>query len=107
MKLASENIGHAFVVKNKHLSVINLRLGTVRLNQEQHLINNTRFMKTWLSHKDLVNLFKRAIETDVNYGTYYGVSDNEDAIWDITNAINELGYKPIENSNDILNKTKD
>lgn len=52
--------------------------------------------KFWLSHRDLVQLVERALTADVGFGIYYGVSNNQGAFWDITNARRELGYEPVD-----------
>ena len=58
-------------------------------------------MKTWLSHRDLVQLVRKSLESDVEFGIYYGVSDNTGRFWDISNAEKELGYKPEDNAAEI------
>lgn len=102
LKLASENTGFAF--HNSHgMSVINLRIGSVRHNEKEEILKDEeRFKRTWLSERDAVQLFHKAIEADVAYGTYYGVSENEGKPWSLENAKTELGYAPSINSADIL-----
>ena len=51
-------------------------------------------MKTWLSHRDLIQLVKRSILSEVKFGIYYGVSNNKGKFWDISNAQEEIGYEP-------------
>jgi len=58
-------------------------------------------MRTWLSHRDLVQLFRKSIDADVNYGIYYGVSDDAGRFWDIANAQSDLGYTPVDDSSKI------
>ena len=101
LKLAGESIGHVFSI-HKGLSVICLRIGTVRINEKEALINNKRIKKTLLSKTDLVNLIKCSIEAPINFGIYYGVSDNPGKPWSTENAFLELGFKSTVNSNDIL-----
>ncbi|WP_089743900.1 NAD-dependent epimerase/dehydratase family protein [Gracilibacillus ureilyticus] len=93
LKIASEHAAFTFS-HNTDLSVINIRIGSVPPDEEQAVKKDDRLKRTLLSEKDLVNLFQAAVETDVKYGTYYGVSNNKDKPWDISNAINELGYRP-------------
>ncbi|KAB8138926.1 NAD(P)-dependent oxidoreductase [Gracilibacillus oryzae] len=95
LKIASEHAGFSFSY-NTDLSVINIRIGSVPPDEEKAVQEDDRLHRTLLSEKDLVNIFQAAIETDKKYGTYYGVSDNENKPWDISNAISELGYKPKE-----------
>lgn len=84
------------------LSVICLRIGTVVENECEGLRKNKRFRRTLLSQVDCVELFKCAIEANVKFGIYYGVSDNPERPWSIRNAVDELHYKPIRNSEKVL-----
>jgi len=73
-----------------------LRIGTVREHDDP--TREKRHMKTWLSHRDLIQLVQKAIESDVKFGIYYGVSNNTGRFWDISNAERELGYIPQDNA---------
>lgn len=54
---------------------------------------NRRFLTTWLSHDDLVQLVKKSIcSGNVKFGIYYGVSNNKGRFWDISNAEQELEF---------------
>ena len=57
-----------------------------------------------MSNVDLVNIFDMALQSDIIFGTYYGVSNNPVKPWDINNALEELGYQPNLNSTDLLKK---
>ncbi len=49
----------------------------------------------WLSPRDCAQLTWRCIEREeLNFGIYYGVSRGGEQKWDLTNAIDELGYAP-------------
>jgi NAD+ dependent glucose-6-phosphate dehydrogenase len=104
LKLAIENVGFAF--HNKHnLSVINLRIGSVKQNEETGIYEDLdRLKHTWLSEIDTVNLFRRAINTDVKFGTYYGVSDNQGKPWDNDKTKRELGFESVWNAEDVIEK---
>lgn len=104
LKLASENIGHAFATSNPDLSVINLRIGTVRIDQQTLLKSNLRAHYTLLSHEDTIDLYRCSIESNVKFGTYYGVSHNDGVIWETKNAQKELGFHPTVNAQDIHKK---
>ena len=94
LKIASEQAGFIFSL-HSNLSIINIRIGSVPAkNEKDALKENDRLTRTLLSKEDLVELFSAAIEAKVNFGTYYGVSNNPDKPWDISNAIEELGYSP-------------
>jgi nucleoside-diphosphate-sugar epimerase len=73
-----------------------LRIGSVRRDDDP--TTNPRFMKTWLSHRDLVQLVLKSLAANVTFGIYYGISDNRGAFWDITNARAELDYHPLDDA---------
>lgn len=81
------------------LESICLRIGSVLRKDDP--AGDQRHLKTWLSHKDLVDLAEKAILAPVHFGIYYGVSDNKDKIWDIKNAIQDLGYRPQDDASRI------
>lgn len=105
LKLASENLGYAFSL-HYELAVINLRIGSVVKNEQKAIKKNPRFKKTILSKVDMIHLFERSIESDVKFGTYYGVSDNPGKPWSIKNAMDELQYDPSVNSEHLFKKGK-
>ena len=52
----------------------------------------------WLSPRDCAQLTHKCIENDdLKFGVYYGVSQGGEEKWDLTNAIEELGYAPEDN----------
>ncbi|MEH7238209.1 NAD-dependent epimerase/dehydratase family protein [Bacillus sp. JJ1562] len=105
LKLASENIGHILAYEEENnLSVINLRIGSVRRNEVKDLQTIPRINKTLLSHNDVIQLFDLAIQSTIKFGTYYGVSDNKDKPWSTDNATRELGFVSKMNSEDVLER---
>ncbi|MEH7226262.1 NAD-dependent epimerase/dehydratase family protein [Bacillus sp. JJ1566] len=103
LKLASENIGHILAFEEENnLSVINLRIGSVRRDEVKDLQTIPRTNKTLLSHEDVIQLFDLAIQSTVKFGTYYGVSDNKDKPWSTENATRELGFISKLNSEDVM-----
>jgi dTDP-4-dehydrorhamnose reductase len=70
-----------------------LRIGTVLADDNP--TKDDRYLKTWLSHRDLVQLVKKCLlSNNVTFGIYYGVSNNRGRFWDISNAKEELGFWP-------------
>ncbi|UOQ87380.1 NAD-dependent epimerase/dehydratase family protein [Gracilibacillus salinarum] len=102
LKVTSEEAGFIFSL-HTDLSVINIRIGSVPKDEKKALLENDRVSRTLLSQHDLIHLFISAIETNTKHGTYYGVSNNTDKPWDISNAIKELGYHPSVNSDQLKN----
>ncbi len=69
-----------------------LRLGGVLRSDDP--TRDERDMKTWLSHRDSIQLVKKSLLSDIGFGIYYGVSNNKGMFWDISNAREEIGYEP-------------
>jgi nucleoside-diphosphate-sugar epimerase len=76
------------------LKAICLRIGSVLKNDDPTADSQNR--RIWLSHRDLVQLVEKSLSTEVTFGIYYGISDNKDAFWDISNARADLGYQPAD-----------
>lgn len=85
-----------------NIKIICLRIGTVLKNDNPKI--NIRFRSTWLSHRDLVTLIMAAIESNVPYGIYYGVSNNQRRFWDITNAKKDLNYFPKDDAEEFYRR---
>ena len=69
-----------------------LRIGTFLADDKP--TRNERVRRTWISHRDLLQLVKKSILSAVEFGIYYGVSNNRGRFWDISNAEDEIGYCP-------------
>jgi len=78
------------------LSSVCLRIGSVLADDDP--TGDPRHLRTWLSHRDLVQLVLKSLEADVGFGIYYGVSDNAGRFWSLKNARKELGYHPQDNA---------
>jgi len=74
------------------IEAICLRIGSLLSDDDP--TTQLRFRKTWLSHRDLVQLVEKSLSANVTFGIYYGISNNKGAFWDLTNARTELGYEP-------------
>ena len=75
------------------LTAICLRLGAV--NGENRPLA-PRHYAAWLSHADLARLMTCAIDAPetLEFGVYYGVSDNTWRFWDVAQARAEIGFEP-------------
>jgi len=62
-------------------------------------------LKMWLSHRDLIELMRRSILSDIHFGVYYGVSNNRKRFWHISDAETEIGYKPKDDAYSLLKKS--
>jgi len=81
------------------IECICLRLGSVLEDNDPR--KAPRFLKTWLSHRDLIQLVEKSLNSNVMFGIYYGVSNNKGAFWDISNAKLELGYAPQDDASTV------
>lgn len=69
------------------------------------LLKMYRALGVYISQRDLQQLFIKSIETEdirdengVPFQVFYGISDNSQAFWSITNARKVIGYAPEDNS---------
>jgi nucleoside-diphosphate-sugar epimerase len=76
------------------IHTICLRIGAVLKNDDPTTESQNR--RIWLSHRDLVQLVEKSLTSAVTFGTYYGISNNKDAFWDISNARADLGFEPVD-----------
>lgn len=96
-KLFGEGIGR-YYSEEYGISVVCLRLGTVRL-QERPDPKEKRHFATWITHRDLTQLVRRSIENGrVPFDIFYGVSKNTWRFWDISHASSIIGYEPQDNA---------
>lgn len=54
----------------------------------------------WLSPRDLAQLTWRCIESELDWGIFYGVSNGGEEKWDLGNASDLLGYVPVDDGAD-------
>jgi nucleoside-diphosphate-sugar epimerase len=77
------------------LSVICFRIGWFLTEPRDEI---GRWM--WLSPRDCAQLMWRAIESDVGFGIFYAISGNGGRHWDISETIERLGYRPLDDAED-------
>ena len=78
------------------LESICLRIGTVA-DVDSPLVKG-RATRTWLSHRDLVQIVERSLRAEVGFGIYYAVSGNAGRLHDLESARRELNYVPLDTS---------
>jgi uronate dehydrogenase len=54
--------------------------------------------REWCSPGDLAQLVTRCLHSGVQFGIYFGLSNNRDRCWDIGNARTEIGYEPVDDA---------
>jgi hypothetical protein len=58
----------------------------------------------YLSKRDLVDIFDKALQIEADYMVAYAVSDNKPAVFDLTETREKLGFSPNDNSQTYLQK---
>jgi len=87
-KAFGETLGR-FYVDQYGTSVIALRIGWFLERPHDEI---ARWM--WLSPRDCAQIVWRAIESPLPFGIFYAISNNSRRHWDITDAVEHLGYRP-------------
>ncbi|GAC1326923.1 MAG: NAD(P)-dependent oxidoreductase [Candidatus Dormibacteria bacterium] len=96
-KAATEALGRLYVDKFG-LEVVNIRIGSL-----QEAPRDQRHLSTWLSHADCLAAFLAAMTApEVGYSTFYGVSNNRRAWWDLAPG-RALGYHPTDDAERFAN----
>ena len=83
------------------MSNICLRLGTA-YQVKGPMPTRIREFQSLITLRDLVHLYERVIEAplDLKYAIYYGVSNNKWRIWDTSDARDQIGFRPQDNTED-------
>ena len=76
------------------IQAICLRIGAVL--KDDNPTKDPQNRKIWLSYRDLIQLVEKSLTTNVKFGIYFGISNNQDAFWDIDNARADLGFEPVD-----------
>ena len=94
-KAFGESLGSYYYDKYD-LSVICLRIGWVMAPDDPTF--SAAALALWLSHRDCVQLFKKAIAAskELEFSVFYGMSDNKLLIWDLNKTKKILKYKPMD-----------
>ncbi|NIM95836.1 MAG: NAD-dependent epimerase/dehydratase family protein [Anaerolineales bacterium] len=99
-KLTGEAIAR-FYFDQYGIESVCLRIGSVTVAPGDP--KERRHLCVWLSYDDLERLVRCSLtadETFPGFGIYYGVSRNTKRFWDISNALEELGYDPQDDASD-------
>ena len=77
------------------IACVALRIGSFQVKPK-----DVRMLSTWISHRDMVHLVRRALEAeDVPFEIVYGVSANDRNWWDNPGG-QRIGYAPQDNAED-------
>jgi uronate dehydrogenase len=94
-KLFGESLAR-YYVDHHGMCILCIRLGWFQNYDSEQLRSRPDMLREWCSPRDLVQLLAKAIESDVNFGIFFGVSNNQGRYWDISNAEKLLGYCPTD-----------
>lgn len=99
-KVASEAAARYFA-DQFGMSNICLRLGTA-YQVKGPMPTRIREFQSLITLRDLTHLFGCAIDapSDLKFGIYYGVSNNKWRIWDTSDARAQIGFNPVDNTED-------
>jgi nucleoside-diphosphate-sugar epimerase len=50
----------------------------------------------WVGNRDMTQLIERSLETECGYGVFLACSDNQPAVYDLTETKRVLGYEPVQ-----------
>ena len=92
-KLFGEALARRYYERDGLESVC-LRIGTVTDVDSPRI--NDRVNRTWLSHRDLLQIVEQSLRAEVGFGIYYAVSGNTGRLHDLESARRELNYIPID-----------
>ena len=84
------------------INSICLRFGWVIENNDPTI--DEVALNIWLSHRDLIQLIKKSILSDISFGIYHGLSNNKVNFWDISNTKKDLGYEPRDDAFTLIHK---
>lgn len=98
-KLYGEGLGKLYH-RTFGLEVVSIRIGSFVPEPRDR-----RMLSTWLSHRDGVELFHRAlVAPDVGYLTIWGASANSRSWWDNATPAALLGYHPRDTADDFTER---
>jgi nucleoside-diphosphate-sugar epimerase len=92
-KLFGEALARYYVDHYK-MSILCIRLAWFQNYDSEQLRSRPEMLQEWCSPRDFAQLVRKAIESDLDFGVFFGVSNNTGRYWDISNAQKLLGYAP-------------
>jgi uronate dehydrogenase len=60
--------------------------------------------RTWCSPRDLTQLIVKSIQSDLRFAIFFGISNNTQRVWDLSNAQQLVGYQPQDNAANYVSK---
>ena len=53
------------------------------------------WLKLWVSNRDMTQLIERGLETECGFGVFLACSDNQPAVYDLSETKRVLGFQPV------------
>ncbi len=95
-KVCIEAIARQYYEQHEVQSIC-LRIGSVSKTNEIPSKYDPKYLnKIWISHRDLIQLYEKSLEANIEFGIYYGTSKNKERIFNLSKARKEIGFKPID-----------
>jgi uronate dehydrogenase len=89
-----------YYVDRRGMSILCIRLAWFQNYDSRELHTRRDMAQEWCSPRDLTQLLVKAIQADLDFGIFFGVSNNTGRYWDISNGERLLGYAPEDNAAD-------
>ena len=106
-KLFGENLGWLYH-KRHGIRFVGLRIGATgpsdNVSRSKGTDRESYIRAMFLSRRDCIEVFKRAIEVDEEYLVAYAISDNDGRIFDMKESMERLGFYPQDNSKDFFDR---
>ena len=100
-KLFGEDLGKYYSEKY-NISFIGLRIGWIVKEDDPTVKCGTPsedyLRSMYLSHRDCIQVFEKALETNLNYVIAYAISNNSKKVFDIEETSEKLNFYPEDNS---------
>ena len=100
-KLFGEDLGKYYSEKY-NISFIGLRIGWIVKEDDPTVKCGTSsedyLRSMYLSHRDCMQVFEKALETNLNYVIAYAISNNSKKVFDIKETSEKLNFYPEDNS---------
>lgn len=104
-KVFGEMLGRQYA-ESGALSAVAIRLFTpnsYRTARRRALEGDTWLLESWLSPRDMVQLFRKSIESDhIHHEIFHGLSNNTRRRWSIQRAREVVGYQPQDDAERLL-----
>lgn len=97
LKLMGERLGRSLAA-SAELTFVGLRIGWIQAGENRpETMPHDWARLMWLSNRDAISLFTRAVEAELEQGEFVlvnGMSNNQGMRWSLTEAREKIGFEP-------------